>query len=88
MNCDADQFECIAGDCKYSDNNNCNGPCIKSSWVNDGEPDCTDGSDEENFDEDDLAAIVKLPGNTFWCDLKNYSTPMCYAKEIPILRRF
>ena len=46
MNCDADQFQCKAGDCKYIDNNNCNGPCIQSSWVNDGEADCTDGSDE------------------------------------------
>ena len=52
MNCDADQFQCKVGDCKYSDNDNCNGPCIQSSWVNDGEADCTDGSDEgEYFDK-------------------------------------
>ena len=63
--CSDNQFQCKAGDCIYSDNANCNGPCIKSSWVNDGEPDCTDGSDEENFDEDALAANVKLPGNNF-----------------------
>ena len=49
MNCDADQFQCKAGDCKYSDNDNCNGPCIRSSWVNDGEADCTDGSDEGEY---------------------------------------
>ena len=50
--CNADQFQCKAGDCKYIDNDNCNGPCIRSSWVNDGEADCTDGSDEgEYFDK-------------------------------------
>ena len=49
LNCDADQFQCKAGDCKYSDNDNCNGPCIRSSWVNDGEADCTDGSDESEL---------------------------------------
>ena len=47
--CDADQFQCRAGDCKYSDNHNCNGPCIRRDWVNDGEADCTDASDEGEF---------------------------------------
>ena len=47
--CDANQFRCNAGDCKYTDNNNCNGPCIRSTWVNDGEEDCTDGSDEGDY---------------------------------------
>ena len=44
--CDADQFECKEGVCIFSDNANCNGPCILSSWVNDGAADCSDGSDE------------------------------------------
>ena len=44
--CDPDQFECQSGICKYTDNKYCNGPCIRNSWVNDGEADCTDGSDE------------------------------------------
>ena len=44
--CGTDQFQCQSGICKYTDNGNCNGPCIRSDWVNDGEADCTDGSDE------------------------------------------
>ena len=46
VKCNADQFKCKAGVCIFEDNNNCNGPCIKSSWVNDGANDCSDGSDE------------------------------------------
>ena len=45
--CGADQFECKAGVCIFSNNNNCDGPCILSSWVNDGAEDCSDGSDED-----------------------------------------
>ena len=44
--CGADQFECKAGVCIFSNNNNCHGPCIKNSWVNDGTAECSDGSDE------------------------------------------
>ncbi len=44
--CGTDQFQCKSGICKYTDNDNCNGPCIQRDWVNDGEADCTDGSDE------------------------------------------
>ena len=47
--CGANQFQCDAGDCIYSDNANCNGQCIQNSWVNDGEADCTDGSDEGEY---------------------------------------
>ena len=36
----------------YTDNSNCHGPCIRSDWRNDGTEDCSDGSDEENFDYD------------------------------------
>ena len=52
VKCGADQFQCKAGICKYSDNANCNGPCILYSWANDGEEDCSDGSDEDIFDYD------------------------------------
>ena len=45
--CGADQFECKAGVCIFENNNNCNGVCILSSWVNDGAEDCSDGSDED-----------------------------------------
>ena len=45
--CGADQFECKAGVCIFENNNNCNGACILSSWVNDGAEDCSDGSDED-----------------------------------------
>ena len=44
--CGTNQFECQSGVCKYDENDNCDGPCIKKDWVNDGEKDCTDGSDE------------------------------------------
>ena len=44
--CGTDQFRCQSGICKFYDNPNCEGPCIQKSWVNDGEEDCTDGSDE------------------------------------------
>ena len=50
--CDADQFECKEGVCIFSDNANCNGPCILSSWVNDGAADCSDGSDEGTTTDD------------------------------------
>merc|ERR1712018_155038 len=50
--CGANQFQCSAGNCIYYDNANCDGPCIKSDWVNDGTADCTDGSDENNSDYD------------------------------------
>ena len=44
--CDDDQFHCESGICKYTDNSNCSGPCIRKDWVGDGMADCTDGSDE------------------------------------------
>ena len=44
--CGTDQFRCVAGICKYADNENCAGPCIRGDWAEDGETDCTDGSDE------------------------------------------
>ena len=47
--CGADQFECHTGVCKYVKNPNCDGSCISSSWVKDGEEDCTDGSDESEY---------------------------------------
>merc|ERR1712241_1157547 len=47
--CGPDHFKCKSGICKYTDNSNCGGPCIQSSWVNDGEADCTDGSDETSL---------------------------------------
>ena len=44
--CGANQFQCESGVCKHDKIANCNGPCIKKNWVNDGAIDCTDGSDE------------------------------------------
>ena len=49
ITCGADQFQCKSGICLYTDNSNCNGPCILSDWTNDGTEDCTDGSDEEDI---------------------------------------
>ena len=39
--CDADQFHCKNVPEYYDDD-----PCIPNDWVNDGEEDCEDGSDE------------------------------------------
>ena len=44
--CGSDQFECTSGICKYTDNENCSGQCIRGDWFQDSEEDCTDGSDE------------------------------------------
>ena len=44
--CGSDQFECTSGICKYTDNENCSGKCVRGDWFQDGEEDCTDGSDE------------------------------------------
>ena len=44
--CGANQFQCQLGVCKHDRNADCDGPCIKQDWVNDGAIDCTDGSDE------------------------------------------
>ena len=44
--CGSNQFQCRSGICKHDSNADCDGPCIKKDWVNDGSMDCTDGSDE------------------------------------------
>ena len=44
--CGSNQFQCRSGICKHDGNADCDGPCIKKDWVNDGSMDCTDGSDE------------------------------------------
>ena len=44
--CGGNQYQCQAGVCKHDKNADCDGPCIKKDWVNDGAIDCTDGSDE------------------------------------------
>ena len=44
--CGSNEFQCIGGICKYEDNENCSGRCIRGDWAGDGEPDCTDASDE------------------------------------------
>ena len=38
-------YDCYKGHCKRS----CEGICIPESWVNDGDKDCKDGSDEKGM---------------------------------------
>ena len=39
----------MSGVCKHSGaSNDCNGPCIRLDWVNNGIVDCTDSSDEDS----------------------------------------
>ena len=44
--CGSNQFQCISGICKYRNNDNCDEQCIRGDWFQDGEEDCSDGSDE------------------------------------------
>ena len=94
--CAADQFECKAGNCIYTDNSNCNGPCILRSWVNDNTKDCSDGSDEdddydydydENIDNDyddneDLKAI--LSGSSL--DLNTIKMPTSNTLKLKVIQ--
>ena len=44
--CTSSEFDCKAAGCTNPDNEKCTGTCIPKSWVNDGEEECADGSDE------------------------------------------
>jgi len=41
--CKSEEFRCQSGECIIK---GCSGPCIPKNWMNDGEKDCADGSDE------------------------------------------
>ena len=97
ITCGANQFQCKAGICLYTDNSNCHGPCIRSDWRNDGTEDCSDGSDEENFDydyddidndghdyheNDDLKAIVSGFESV---DLNTVEMPMSNTLKLKVL---
>ena len=45
--CKSSEFDCKEAGCTNPDNEECKGTCIPKSWVNDGEEECADGSDEE-----------------------------------------
>ena len=51
VSCGEDEFQCQLGVCKWVDEDysECVGPCIPNSWLNDGNEDCTDGSDESEY---------------------------------------
>ena len=44
--CKSSEFDCKEAGCTNPDNEECEGTCIPKNWVNDGEEECADGSDE------------------------------------------
>ena len=44
--CKSSEFDCKEAGCTNPDNKKCKGTCIPRSWVNDGDEECADGSDE------------------------------------------
>ena len=44
--CKSFEFNCNAAGCTNPDKEKCKGICIPKSWVNNGEEQCADGSDE------------------------------------------
>ena len=44
--CKSSEFDCKSAGCMNPDQVACKGTCILKSWVNDGEEECADGSDE------------------------------------------
>ena len=49
--CDESQFECENGVCNKN-NPLCSDSCVPEYWVNDSEDDCTDASDEIDYDRE------------------------------------
>ena len=47
IECDSDHFDCKTAGCKDPDDSDCKGwNCIPRDWVNNGNNNCNDGSDE------------------------------------------
>ena len=46
ITCKSSEFDCKEAGCTNPDNKGCEGTCIPKIWVNDGEEECADGSDE------------------------------------------
>ena len=44
--CLSSEFDCKVAGCMHPDHELCRGTCIPKYWVNDGEDECADGSDE------------------------------------------
>ena len=99
ITCRTDQFQCKSGICLYTDNSNCNGPCIRGDWANDGTNDCSDGSDEESFgydyddndnyaydydDDDELKAIVSGFDPV---DLNTVEIPMSNTLKLKVIQQ-
>ena len=44
--CESSEFDCKDAGCTNPGNEKCRGTCIPKHWVNDGDEECADGSDE------------------------------------------
>ena len=64
LDCPSSHFHCTIGNCIYSDEPDCYGPCIPQGWVDDGEIDCSDESDESGTRTTTYATAITKTNST------------------------